>query len=324
MHPEFCAADTTFGTNNEDKELFTLAFKDGNNKAFNGGRCFIPNAQKWVFNMMFKYCLPAFWEEEVCNNIRLLITDGCTQEYLPFILNIGFEKTFPKAVHGLCYYHLAIQGFKNNVQGNVPNIGKYAESAEKVVKTIKNWVKTWFFEVEDREEYEHSRVKFDSWVREQENVTVPSVTVEAIFIWIKNSLEPLECLWVNYYRLLKFGLNGRTTSIGEALHWASKGSWDGVRCSMTPATSAMTQMTQAERKGKKLQQLNARNVQSTNLWSESKTKDDLTDWAERYSAEQWESSLKYKCIKVKDDEFWVYCPDNNEYQRGMFVVACHN
>ena len=83
-------------------------------------------------------------------------------------------------------------------------------------------------------------------------------------------------------------------------------------------------MTQAERKGKKLQQLNARNVQSTNLWSESKTKDDLTDWAERYSAEQWESSLKYKCIKVKDDEFWVYCPDNNECEGGMFLIACHN
>ena len=63
MHPEFCAADTTFGTNDEKKELFTLAFKDGNNKAFNGGRCFIPNAQKWVFGMLFKNCLPLFWED---------------------------------------------------------------------------------------------------------------------------------------------------------------------------------------------------------------------------------------------------------------------
>ena len=32
MHPDFCAADTTFGTNDEKKELFTLAFKDGNKK----------------------------------------------------------------------------------------------------------------------------------------------------------------------------------------------------------------------------------------------------------------------------------------------------
>ena len=75
MHPEFCAADTTFGTNNENKELFTLAFKDGNNKAFNGGRCFIPNTQKWVFAMMFKHCLPQFWGHKITNNVRLLLTE---------------------------------------------------------------------------------------------------------------------------------------------------------------------------------------------------------------------------------------------------------
>ena len=54
MHPELCVADTTFGTNNNKKELFTLAFKDGNNNVFNGARAYIPNAQKCVFHMMFK------------------------------------------------------------------------------------------------------------------------------------------------------------------------------------------------------------------------------------------------------------------------------
>ena len=78
-------------------------------------------------------------------------------------------------------------------------------------------------------------------------------TVEAIHVWIRTCLEPLECLWVNYYRLLIAGLNGRTTSIGEALHWATKGAFDGCNAAMSQATSANTQMTQAERKVKKLQ-----------------------------------------------------------------------
>ena len=58
MHPEFCSCDTTFGTNNEKKELFTIA--NGNNNAFNSGRAYIPNAQTWVFNTIFKHCLPIF------------------------------------------------------------------------------------------------------------------------------------------------------------------------------------------------------------------------------------------------------------------------
>ena len=137
MHPEFCAADITFGTNDEKKELFTLAFKDGNNKAFNGGRCFIPNAQKWVFGMLFKNCLPLFWDKSICHNLKLMLTDGCPSEYLPFILNIGFNKSFPKAVHGLCYYHLAIQGFKKHVDPNIPRVGKYAKKALTAVAKIK-------------------------------------------------------------------------------------------------------------------------------------------------------------------------------------------
>ena len=127
------------------KELFTLAFKDGNNKAFNGGRCYIPNAQRWIFDLMFKHCLPIFWGKHICHNVRLLMTDGCTEEYLPFITNC--RSSFLSSVHGLCYFHLAIQGFKNNVTPFLPKIrkNKYSPAVAKVVSTIRYWVKTWVF-----------------------------------------------------------------------------------------------------------------------------------------------------------------------------------
>ena len=273
MHPEFCAADTTFGTNNEKKELFTLAFKDGNNKAFNGGRCFIPNAQRWIFGLMFRHCLPKFWGVHICDKVRLLITDGCTQEYLPFLLKIGFDKTFPNAVHGLCYFHLAILGFQKHVSPSVPKIGKIATSSQKVIKIVKLWIKQWFFEVEDEEEYNYSTSKFYAWLNEEKGKSflllyniilyiisiyiyyfsdknIPDYTVNHIITWIKTSLIPLEYLWVNYVRLQVPGLSARTTSIGEALHWATKGSFDGVKCSMNLTNSANTLMNNAERKGK--------------------------------------------------------------------------
>ena len=103
---------------------------------------------------------------------------------------------------------------------------------------------------------------FDSWVRDLKNKKLPEITTQAIFSCIKNSLEPLECLWVNYYQLLKFEVNRRTISIGEALHWATKGSFDKVKSSMTPVHSANMQMTQAEREQHDVKDFN----EFTNLW----------------------------------------------------------
>ena len=64
MHPESLMVDTTHGTNKERKELFTIASKDGNNRAFNACRAFIPNQQQWVFHLLFSECIPLFLEKQ--------------------------------------------------------------------------------------------------------------------------------------------------------------------------------------------------------------------------------------------------------------------
>ena len=61
IHPESLMVDTTHGTDKERKELFTIASKDGNNRAFNACRAFIPNQQQWVFHLLFSECIPLFW-----------------------------------------------------------------------------------------------------------------------------------------------------------------------------------------------------------------------------------------------------------------------
>jgi 3,4-dihydroxy-2-butanone 4-phosphate synthase len=37
MHAQGTVCDATFKTNSQKKELFTIAFHDGNDEAFNGG-----------------------------------------------------------------------------------------------------------------------------------------------------------------------------------------------------------------------------------------------------------------------------------------------
>ena len=103
-----------------------MAFLDGNNSAFNGGRAFVPNGQSWTFHTIFKYCIPIFWGPVVTRRLRLMMTDGCSQEYISFINNSGRQRSFPRAVNGLCYFHLGVIGFHTHVLPVVPKLGKSA------------------------------------------------------------------------------------------------------------------------------------------------------------------------------------------------------
>ena len=89
MHPECFMVDATHGTNNERKELFTVAATDGNNKGFNACRAFIPNQQQWVFQFLFSECLPLFFGTTITNRIQLFVTGGATTEYIPILNTIG-------------------------------------------------------------------------------------------------------------------------------------------------------------------------------------------------------------------------------------------
>ena len=164
MHPEFCAADTTFGTENTKKELFTVAFKSGNNKVLNGARAYIPNAQRWVFYMMFNELLPLLWGPEICERLRLIITDGCCNEYLSFIQNRGKNESFPNAVIGLCYYHLVLQSYTRVLYPKLPKEGKDYDINNVVIPKVKEYIRTWYFDVETEEEYNYSKNKFWEWL----------------------------------------------------------------------------------------------------------------------------------------------------------------
>ena len=147
-----------------------------NNKVMNGGRAYIPNAQRWVFCMMFGELLPAFWGSYITERLRLLITDGCCDEYLSFINNMGDKKAFPNAVSGLCYYHLVIQGFDRKVNPSLPKEGKQYDINNIIIPRIKEYIKTWYFDVETEAEYNLSVSKFYPWLASLEKIGLEEVT----------------------------------------------------------------------------------------------------------------------------------------------------
>jgi hypothetical protein len=179
MHPESLCCDTTFGTENTKKELFDVAGLDGNNKGFNAGRAYIPNAQQWVFSYIFKYCLPKFWGVTVCNRVSLFVTDGDAQEINGVVTNIGPGRAFPNAVHSLCYFHLAIIGWSKHV--TLPSLNDCTAISDTAIDTIRDWIKTWFFELESEDEYRHSVGELLQFLdMTQENRVLPPHTIESI------------------------------------------------------------------------------------------------------------------------------------------------
>ena len=138
MHPESWQADTTHGTNNEKKELFTIASLDGNNKAFNVCRAYIPNAQTWIFSLLFNECLPILLGRTIMARNRLVLTDGATNEYVPLILATGKESALPNSCHGLCYFHLGVLGWLKHVNPFVTKKMRDKVILRKMVKKSKS------------------------------------------------------------------------------------------------------------------------------------------------------------------------------------------
>jgi hypothetical protein len=86
----------------------------------------VPNGQSWTFQTLFKYCLPILWGTVIVQRMRLMMTDGCSQEYLSFINNSGKNNAFENSVNGLCYFHATIVGFSTHIKHTIPIKGVYS------------------------------------------------------------------------------------------------------------------------------------------------------------------------------------------------------
>ena len=76
-----------------------------------------------------------------------------------------------------------------------------------VIKTVRLWVKSWFFDVESKKEYLCSKNLFNKWLDDQAlNNNISNFLVEIIKVWVKDKLDRYENFWVNYIRLLVPGM----------------------------------------------------------------------------------------------------------------------
>ena len=316
MHPESWQADTTHGTNNEKKELFTIASLDGNKKAFNVCRAYIPNAQTWIFSLLFNECLPLFLGKTIMTRNRLVVTDGATNEYVPLILATGKESALPYTVHSLCYFHLGVLGWLKHVHPFVTKDMKEKVMLRNAVAKIKSWVKSWFYDTETNIEYLFSRHLFFLWVDSLRGL-MSEYFVDSVLKWIKTNLTPYERLWLNHKRLHVQGFNARTTSVGEGMHFSMKNGFDGIRANQSPVTAAGMMMDKSMRNCKEIEIYNAHELDRNRTANNGKRGEYLTDCAFKFAENELKISKSCRAMKVSANEYCVYFPDNGNKEKFL-------
>jgi hypothetical protein len=136
------------------RHLLVFADTDNNRKNFTALCAFLPSECEWVFRYVFEVVIPSLIGEATVENINQINADGDIQIYIP-LTNCILEKSSPWfgcIHHVLCNYHMIDKLFSKKVE--------LTDNNRMLVEHCKQWVNTWCFELETKEEYDFSYNEF--------------------------------------------------------------------------------------------------------------------------------------------------------------------
>jgi hypothetical protein len=146
-YPEVIFVDGTHKTNYERRPLVTMGVKDSKGKMQIILRAFVPNERAWLFRWLFQVATPSLLGQGSCRLVRLVITDGDSQETKQ--LDDALITVFRSSKRRRCGWHIVDRGMDRFVgtigKGVVP---KHIESL------IKYWLYSLMKNIESKEEYE--------------------------------------------------------------------------------------------------------------------------------------------------------------------------
>jgi hypothetical protein len=141
MFPEYMAIDLTFGTNVQRRPLFLAAGIDGCNKSFTMFRAFTPSKSFSAMHWIIHQAMPKLMGSDTLRNVSVVTSDQ-EDSLVGNVTSAITEKIFPFAKHRLDYFHMFVLPWKKIVR---------EESA--VFSIIYNWIRTWFYTLESKEEF---------------------------------------------------------------------------------------------------------------------------------------------------------------------------
>jgi hypothetical protein len=112
--------DGTMKTNNEGRPLVTITGRDSRGNQFTILRAFLPNERAWSFRWLFQNAMPCLLGPEFMARIRIIVTDGDSQETSQVdnaiakfrdLIDQAVGKHFPKTQRVRCGWHAIEKGW---------------------------------------------------------------------------------------------------------------------------------------------------------------------------------------------------------------------
>ena len=160
LFPSVIKIDDTSHTNSEKRPFMTFTAMTSSGKAFTWLRAFLPNKTAACFRWVFRCVMPLLIGNKILQKIKLVITDGDSQETTQ--LDFAISEKLTGLFRVRCGWHIIEKGWQKHCPGE-----RSVETSKRVaykilIKTIKNWLYSWmrpgFCESED--EYHVSKVLF--------------------------------------------------------------------------------------------------------------------------------------------------------------------
>lgn len=108
--PTLFMFDVTADTNREGRPLGVVGAVDGNMDVFTPLRVIMPSEKGWVFDWIFRSCIPKLLGTQALLRTGVVLTDGDPTMYRQFDANQA--QYYPNARHVLCMYHLVTKGIE--------------------------------------------------------------------------------------------------------------------------------------------------------------------------------------------------------------------
>ena len=164
LFSEVITVDTTASTNNELRPLLIISAKDSSGKMFTVLRAFLPNEQAWVFRWIFSAVLPKMFGLSKLNDVKLIISDGDSQEMQQ--IDTAITKYFPQAYRARCGWHIVEMGWQNHMLTSSVFPKEKREKYYMISDKVKGWMYSWMKPMcESKEEYELSKALLIQYVK---------------------------------------------------------------------------------------------------------------------------------------------------------------
>ena len=276
--------------------------KESNGKMFTVLRASLPNEQAWVFCWISIVVLPKMFGLTIINQIKVVISDGDSQEYEQ--IDNAIDEYMPGMFCQKCGWHLVRKGWQNRVLGVSSFSEEHRGLYYKVVKQLKGWIYSWMrLSCESREEYECSFKVFKKFAESQEiKDKITELFSKSVLLFLKNNVQTQETHYLMYRKTFRRNYEEYSNSIHEGTNCGIK--YNAVP--VTPGThldhSLIIMSKNGVRNAKRKKTKTSSDILSVRPNEKEECSNELVETASCFLEHMQSKLEEFTCLRVSENE----------------------